>query len=63
MPLDLDKIKSLMAGRTVTEVARAAEMHRPNLSRLLAGRHPDLPVSTIDRLAKALGCRAKDLIQ
>jgi len=61
VPLNLEKLRKLCDGRQAT-VAIAAGMHQPSLSRILSGRKPDVPISTIDRLAKALGVRARDLI-
>ncbi len=65
MPIDLDNIKALIAksGKTNTQIAHEADMLQPALSRLLAGKRPDPQISTIDRLAKVLGVKARRLIK
>ncbi len=62
MPLDTLKIRRLMNGQSVTSLAPRAGMTRPALSRLLAGRiNPSL--TTLERLAAALGVKARDLLR
>ena len=63
MPLNLRKIRELMRRRTQGEVAAAAGMPRPSLARLLGGRYPDVPISTVEKLAKALGCEPGRLLK
>lgn len=48
-------------GWSVAELARRADMKRPNLSRLEAGRHSPT-LETMERLADALGIRVVDLL-
>jgi predicted transcriptional regulator len=61
MPLNVDKIRTLMKGRTQSEIAKATGMTQPAFARLLAGKiSPRL--LTVEKIAEALGCRAKDLI-
>ena len=61
MPVNAQQIKVQMAGRTITDVAESAGMARSDLSRLLSGRgNPTM--NTVDRLAEALGCDARDLV-
>lgn len=62
MPLHLSRIHTLIGDRTITEVAHAAGMADANLHRLLrVGGDPKL--STLERLAKALGVTVADLIR
>lgn len=62
MPLNLEKIRKLIGNRTITEVAAEANMQRSGLSRVLSGRF-DPKLSTVERLASALGVRAKDILE
>lgn len=62
MPLNLERIRKLMGDRSQAEVAEAAGMMQPNLSRILAGRF-EPRMATLAKLAAVLGCRAKDLIK
>ena len=62
MPLNLIRIRTLIGDRTLTEVAKSAGMTDGNLHRLLRP-DGDLKLSTIERLAKALGTTAARLIQ
>jgi DNA-binding XRE family transcriptional regulator len=49
-------------GLTVTELARRAEMKRPNLSRIEHGKHrPSL--ETLERLSEALGVPVAELVR
>lgn len=61
MPLDIDRIHELMAGRTQAEIAAAAGMMQPSLARVLSGRF-DPRLSTVERIAKALGCAPAKII-
>ncbi len=61
MPLDLPKLRSLMAGRSQAEVAAAIKSTQANISRILAGKSvPTL--ATLDKLARALGVRVGELL-
>jgi transcriptional regulator with XRE-family HTH domain len=62
MPLNLTKVRQAMGDRSIAEVARAMGAQPPSLSRILSGRKPDVPMSTVDRLAAALGVKAAKLI-
>lgn len=61
MPLNIEKIKELMEGRNQVEIAWAAGMKQPNLARVLSGKF-DPKLSTVERLARALGCRVEELL-
>ena len=61
MPLNLKKVRLLMNGRTQTDVAAAAKMWQPALARILAGTF-DPKLSTVERLAEALRCSVKDIL-
>lgn len=63
MPLNKRKIRSLMRGRRQVDVAEAAGMKQPNLWKMLNAKKADPRLSTIERLAKALGCGARDLLK
>lgn len=63
MPLDLPKLIKIIGKRPRAQVARDAGMPQPNLTRLLSGAHPDIRLSTLDRLAKALDVKPRDLIR
>lgn len=56
------KFKKHQKGRTLQEVADAVNIHRSALSRLLISKEANPSIKLIDALAKAIGCRAKDLI-
>ena len=49
-------------GMTQEELAKRADVSRAYLSRLEMGRH-DPPLSTVEKLAKALGVKAAKLIE
>lgn len=62
MPMDLDKVKTIMQQQQVTMTRLADYLHvqRPNLYRLLAGSDPKL--STCERVAEALGIDLGDIL-
>ncbi len=61
MPVNTAKLRSLMAGRSQTEVAAAIQSTQANISRILAGKSvPTL--ATLDKLARALGVRVGELL-
>jgi predicted transcriptional regulator len=62
VPLDLEKIRKLIGEKSQAEVATAAGMARPNFARILSGKF-DPKLSTVERLAAALGCKVKDLLR
>jgi DNA-binding phage protein len=62
MPLHLPTIKRLIGDRTITEVAHAAGMTDGNLHRLLRP-DGDPKLSTLERLARALGVSVRELIR
>lgn len=51
-----------MEDKSVASVASAAGMKAPNLFRVLSGKF-DPKLSTVERLAEALGVRAKDVLK
>lgn len=58
MPLDPAKIQSVMQARGITraELARLTGIAPPHVTRILSGERPDPKLSTVERLAMALGC-------
>lgn len=62
MPLNLEKIRKLMGEKSQSEVAASAGMAQPNLARILSGKF-DPKLSTVERLAGALGCKVKEILQ
>ena len=67
MPLNMPKIRRLMRGHTVTEIAARMGTTRPALSRLLnepgEGRTADKRISTLEALARALGVNPGELLK
>lgn len=61
MPLDFSKIRKLMGEKSQSELAAAMGMAQPNVARILAGKF-DPKLSTVERLASALGVKAKDIL-
>jgi predicted transcriptional regulator len=59
--LDVNKIRKLIGDQSQAEVALKAGMMQPALARILSGKL-DPKLSTVEKLAKALGCRVRDLI-
>lgn len=62
MPLDLAKIRKRMGDKSQAEIALAAGMARPNFARVLSGKF-DPKLSTVERVASALGCKVADILQ
>lgn len=61
MPLNLDKIRKLMGEKSQAEIAAAAGMSQPAFARVLSGKF-DPKLSTVERVAKALGKNVKDIL-
>ena len=61
MPLNIIRLRQLIAGRTHGAVAASAGMKRPNLLRILRGQQ-NPTIKTMERLARALGCHVTDLL-
>lgn len=61
MPLNVPKIRDMIGDKSQSEVAAAAGMMQPAISRILSGKF-DPKLSTVERLAEALGCKVKDLL-
>jgi transcriptional regulator with XRE-family HTH domain len=62
MPIDPQKLAKAIGDRPIARVAEAAGMQRPDLHRLLRGDRPDPRLSTVERLASALGVSIEDLL-
>lgn len=64
MPLDPEKIRSLLAAKklTQTDLANQTGIARPNIGRILSGDRTDPNLSTAERIAEALGCSLKSII-
>lgn len=62
MPLNFVKIRALMGDKSQAEVAGAAGMAQPNLARILSGKF-DPKLSTVERLARALGVKVKEILR
>jgi transcriptional regulator with XRE-family HTH domain len=65
MPLDVEQIKAIRTRLRLTQEAAAAAAgigNRQKWSDIEGGR-TDVRVSTLDRLAKALGVRASELLK
>lgn len=66
MPADFEKIEQLRkrAGLTKEEAAKKAGFKEPQRWHdLEVGRFPDLRLSTLEKIAKALGVKAKELLK
>jgi transcriptional regulator with XRE-family HTH domain len=63
MPLDLEKLRALAAGKNQATIARAAKLSQGRVSQILSGDWTDLPISTLERLAKAVGVSPRKLIR
>lgn len=65
--LDLEKIKARRAklGMTMEQAAEAAgfKSGRQYWYMLESGQRPDVPLSTVNRIAAALKCNAKDILK
>ncbi|MEM1012521.1 MAG: helix-turn-helix transcriptional regulator [Planctomycetota bacterium] len=65
VPLDLDKLKQLRAdaGLTMAEAAERARLSgRQAWYAIESGRNADVRVSTLERIAAALGTTARELL-
>ena len=64
MPLDPSKVQSVMAAKSVSRAAlsKRTGIAPPHITRLLSGERPDPTLSTVERLAKALGCPIAKLV-
>lgn len=62
MPLNFVKIRAFMGDKSQAEVALAAGMAQPNLARILSGKF-DPKLSTVERLARALGVEVKEILR
>lgn len=66
MPIDIDKIKNLRIskGWTMEEAAKAAGLDTKQAwYRIETGGQPNLGIQLLERVAKALGVKAKDLLK
>ena len=64
--LDIGKMKALREekGLTQEEAARRAGLTtRQQWNRIETGQSADVTMSTLDKIAKALGCKARDLVK
>jgi len=64
MPLDPSKIQSVMTAKSVSraELSKRTGIAPPHITRLLSGERRDPTLSTVERLAKALGCPIAKLV-
>ncbi len=61
MPLNVEKLRSLMHGHTQAQLARTLKTSQPNIHRLITGKgNPTL--ATLDKLAKAMGVPVGELL-
>ncbi len=65
IPIDTDKIRRLREslGLTQAEAARRAGIPFQNWNDVEHGRRPNLTVATLERIAAALGVKARDLLK
>jgi transcriptional regulator with XRE-family HTH domain len=66
MPIDTDKIRRLRESLDLTmeAAARRARLHdRQTWYQVETGRRKNLTIETLDRIAAALGVKAKDLLK
>lgn len=65
MPLDPQKIESIMLAKDVSraELAKRTGIAPPHITRLLSGVRPDPALSTAERIAKALSCPLAKLLR
>jgi DNA-binding XRE family transcriptional regulator len=65
MPVDFAKIEKLRirAAMTQSEAAAKVGMSRQEWCNLVKGRYPRMAVVTLERIAKALGVRAAELLK
>lgn len=62
MPLDPERVKERRGSYGQTEIARRAGMTVQQWHDLENGRKPDPRVSTLERVAKVLGCTVDELL-
>jgi transcriptional regulator with XRE-family HTH domain len=66
MPIDIEKIKALREKRGMTQeqAASAAGLsNRQHWNQIETGLRSNLTVGTLEKIAQALGVRAKDLLK
>jgi len=65
MPVSFDGIRMRRQRRklSLTEAAKAAGWTPQKWANLEAGRRPDPRVSTVETVAKVLGCKVDDLLK
>jgi transcriptional regulator with XRE-family HTH domain len=66
MPLDTEKIRTLREKLGISQqdaADRAGLGTRQRWSNLEAGRFPNIELVTLERIAKALGVKARDLLK
>ena len=66
VPLDHAKIRRLRVKLKLTQAQAAERANLPGLqvwSDIERGRRPNLTIATLDRIAAALGVKAKDLLK
>jgi transcriptional regulator with XRE-family HTH domain len=66
MPVDLAKVRELRErrGLTLAQAAKAAKLsNRQRWHQIESGTTPTITVATLDRIAAALGVKAKDLLK
>ena len=66
MPLNTEKIEALRVkkGWTQEEAARAAGLSgRQHWNNIVSGKQSGITLATLEKIAQALGCRAKDLLK
>lgn len=63
--LDTEKIRSRREriGLTQSEAAERAGVSRQRWNDVESGRKKNIELDTLDAIAKALGCKAKDLLK
>lgn len=63
--LDTSKIAKARekAGITQSDAARAAGVSRQRWNDIEQGRKPNIELDTLERIAKAIGVKAKDLLK
>lgn len=65
MPLDPNKIKAVMStkGLSNADLSKRTGIAPPNITRILSGDRNDPTLSTAERIASALGCALKTILQ
>jgi transcriptional regulator with XRE-family HTH domain len=62
MPVSPEKIKQRRGSYRQAEIAPRAEMSAQQWNDIESGRKPDPRVSTLERMAQAMGCKVDDLL-